>query len=182
MSVAYDRPENDFYQTPDAAVLMLLRAWETYMLPPRRILEPAAGGQALLGPLREMWPDAEIVARDLAPGPGDEGIVEQCDFWLDDRPEVFDAVITNPPYNIAEIFVRQSMTKVRRGGHVAMLLHGNFLGTAERADLWKTMLPEWIFVLPFRPAYKAGRTYNVWSGWYVWTNGPRRKFTKLVVL
>lgn len=180
MPATAQRIENDHYRTPTWAVERFLHAWAPTIAAPSLILEPAAAGRALLPPLRQAWPNATICPRDLALQPGDEGVVEQRNFWLDDTPESFDLVITNPPYVFAETFVRQGLTKVRRGGHLALLLRCTFIGSAERIPLFKSLKPYQGWVLPERPAFRREGTDSAPSVWFVWKNdGRRRLYTEL---
>ena len=184
MPKTYEAPAHEYFQTPDWAVIIYLDAWAPTINPPTNILEPAAGGRALLGPLRRAWPNATIDPRDIELQPGDEGIVKQSNFWLDDAPERFDLCISNPPFSIAETFVRQSLTKVRAWGYVSMLLPLGFLCSQERAGFRAEVgLPLETWALASRPSFKGNGTDSRDCGWMVWRrNAPSPEYTKLRVL
>lgn len=181
--MAAERSPNDFYRTPSWAIERFLCAWSPTIPAPKLILEPAAAGRALLPPLRATWPAATICPRDLVLQPGDEGVVEQRNFWLDDEPEQFDLVITNPPYEIAETFVRAGLMKLRQGGRLALLLRLGFLASRERKPLFTAHVPESVWVLTERPSFgtgpTAGKTDFSEYAWMVWQRGQRRKHAEL---
>ena len=176
-SRAYPRPVNDYYKTPDWVPERFLSEWGPIITPPQTI-------RALLSSLRRMWPEATIEARDVCPQPGDEGVVVPADFWLDDRPESYDLVITNPPYEVAEAFVRNAMGKVRQGGHNVQLLRLDFLGSKERKPLWREFgYPEWVYVHAERPSFRGEGTDTTYSAWFVWAcDGVKRREAKVRVI
>jgi methylase of polypeptide subunit release factors len=98
----------DFYETPAVAVEALLKV-ETL---PHRIWEPAAGRGAIVNVLREHGHD--VVASDIA----DHGFPLRFrrDFLLEtEAPRGVDAVITNPPFRLAEaVYGRSSRRSDRR--------------------------------------------------------------------
>lgn len=121
----YERKERDLYETP---------AWVTYALVPhipmrvRLIWEPAAGGGKMVAALREMVEDASIVDTDIATGQ---------DFMCTGGPIGCEAVITNPPYELATEFIKRALEVVRpEKGFVAMLLRTDFDHAKTRQDLF----------------------------------------------
>lgn len=177
---AYARPETDFYATPEWVIARFLAAFgPSIPAATNRILEPSAGDGALLNPLREWWPEARIDAYDIDPRHPD---VQARDFWFDDGPEHYDLVITNPPYVHAEAFVQYGLSKLNPGGHLALLLRLGFLGSQERAPLWRRSMCESIYVLSERPSFKRGATDFSEYMWAVWKQGSKRKHAKLRML
>jgi hypothetical protein len=120
---------HDLYETPPEATLALLRAENL----PRRIWEPACGRGAIVKPLREAGHD--VVATDLvnygAPitPPGYFG----TDFLMERKaPEGTEAIVTNPPYKLAEEFVGHALDLCP---HVFMLLRLAFLESERRRGI-----------------------------------------------
>lgn len=175
-----EREQDDWYATPEWVTARFLAAWGRTITHPDNILEPAAGDGALLDPLRRTWGShTRIDAFDLNP---QHPAVVQRDFWFDDGPERYDLVITNPPYAHAEAFVQYGLSKLNDGGHLALLLRLGFLGSQERAPLWRRSMCESIYVLSERPSFKRNTTDFSEYMWAVWKQGSKRKHAKLRVL
>jgi hypothetical protein len=116
----------DLYQTPACAVHALLRAEQL----PHRIWEPACGPGAIAKVLRETG--RFVVARDLH----DWGCPESesgINFLQETRPPAgVTAVVTNPPFKLADLFVAHALLLV---SHVYMLLRLAFLESARRTPI-----------------------------------------------
>jgi hypothetical protein len=120
---------DDLYETPPEATLALLRAEKL----PRFIWEPACGRGAIVNILRAAGHD--VVATDLvnysAPitPPGYFGI----DFLMERKaPEGTEAIITNPPFKLADEFVARALELCPR---VIMLLRLAFLESERRCGI-----------------------------------------------
>jgi hypothetical protein len=120
---------HDLYETPPEATLALLRAEKL----PRFIWEPACGRGAIVNILRAAGHD--VVATDLvnysAPitPPGYFGI----DFLMERKaPEGTEAIITNPPFKLADEFVARALELCPR---VIMLLRLAFLESERRCGI-----------------------------------------------
>ena len=120
---SYAKRGADMYPTPSVATEALLRVEQL----PARIWEPAAGDGAIVDVLREHG--REVVASDLA----DYGF--PLDFAADfpaltAAPAGVDAIVTNPPFRLAEQLVAHALKLCPR---VVMLVRLAFL-ESERAD------------------------------------------------
>ena len=96
--------KNDLYETPECAVRALL-AVESL---PHVVWEPACGPGAIVKVLRDAG--HKVYATDLVTYgcPDSEG---RIDFLMEGRPPAdVGAVVTNPPYKLAEEFVRHALT------------------------------------------------------------------------
>lgn len=96
---------NDLYETPDVAVHALLRV-ETL---PRVIWEPACGPGRIVNVLRGAG--HTVIATDLVDY-GCAGSLARQDFLMlrsPPVPEGVDAILTNPPYKLAEQFVEKAL-------------------------------------------------------------------------
>jgi hypothetical protein len=96
----------DAYFTPVEAVHALL---DIEPLIPKRVLEPAAGNGSIVRPLRAAGFD--VVAQDICnyglPG------CTIADYLTTPTPlGAFEAVITNPPFKLAEQFARKAIREV----------------------------------------------------------------------
>lgn len=116
---------NDCYDSPPQAVEALLR---TITLP-HKIWEPCCGTGNIVGVLRNFG--HEVYATDL----NDRGCpdsVARVDFLMPDMtaPTDCEAIVTNPPYALAEEFVRRALQLCPQ---VIMLLRLAFLESERRS-------------------------------------------------
>lgn len=151
-----ERQATDFYATPPWLVRAILPCLR---VTPHRILEPAAGDGAIVRELRAAYPSARIDEYELTRG---------ADFLAKEpRPE-YDLVITNPPYALAERFVRHAL-RFRRSheSEVVMLLRLNFLGGQKRAA-WLRACTPCVFVSPRRPSFTGRGTDATEYAWFIW--------------
>lgn len=168
----------DYYPTPAWCVHRLL---ERVTLPDGEWLEPAAGDGAIIRAVKDCLPSqiigwtavelrAECKPSLLAAGvDGVNCFAGGYDFLAGHLAGAeFDVSITNPPFSLAEEFVREVLAVSR---YVAMLLRINFLGSAKRRALFATEIPD-IYVLPNRPSFTGKGTDATEYAWFVW--GPER--------
>jgi hypothetical protein len=159
----------DVNATPRVAVEALLAAEPL----PELIYEPAAGPGAIVTVLREHG--HAIIASDLL---AFEGLSFVADFFdVNVAPSGVSAIVTNPPYKIADAVARHALTLT---ADVFLLLRLAFLESARRTDLidhsgLRT-------VLPFRSRLPMMHRSN-WCGarstsavpyaWFHWRRGHR---------
>jgi hypothetical protein len=117
---------DDLYETPEVAVHALLKVEQL----PIRIWEPACGPGAIVRVLRDAG--HEVVAGDLV----DYGCPlssHGIDFLMELRaPHKVEAIVTNPPYKLADRFVAKGLELCPL---VIMLLRLAFLESARRAPI-----------------------------------------------
>jgi hypothetical protein len=119
---------DDLYETPPEAIRALLRVAAV----PGVVWEPAAGRGAIS---REIEATGRTVVKtDLVAYEGaDPGILSGVDFLMEHRkPEGVQAIVTNPPYKLADAFVRHGL---KLGLPVFALLRLAYLEGAARSDL-----------------------------------------------
>jgi hypothetical protein len=119
---------DDLHETPPEAVRALLAVEPL----PQKIWEPCAGRGAIVREL--VWAGHEVSAMDLVAYDGaDPNIETPIDFLMEYRaPSGFDYIVTNPPFKLADEFVRHGLTLVSR---VVVLLRLAALEGAGRSDL-----------------------------------------------
>lgn len=180
------RHPDDFYRTP---------AWCTRAILPYVcrfglcwptggegdvIVDPCCGDGAILDVIADTWPKATRLGVEID---GDRCIashdrghrVSKRDAlsvgpWHHTKPRL---VITNPPYSLAEDFVRRALDEVAEGGVVAMLLRLPFLASMKRAAWLRSATPS-VHVLPKRPSFTGKGTDSTDYGWFVWDGRPPR--------
>lgn len=167
-----ERRARDAYYTPDLLALAICRSLRQLGLNPTYLLEPGCGGGAFLRAMREVWPKAHLLGIDIAPACDGPGLVQKRDFF---RPEfaagVSDAAIGNPPFDLAEKFVRRGLEVVSKGGYVAFLLRITFLAGKGRVPLYREH-PLWAFQpIAGRPSFTGGGSDPSEYGVFVWKKG-----------
>jgi hypothetical protein len=166
---------NDLYETPGVATLALLAVEP---LPPR-ILEPACGRGAISKVLRSAG--HTVFENDIVDyGQGQDSVQDFLNFkpaWVNE----IDAVVTNPPYRLAQQFVRHALTLCP---HVFMLLRLTFFESERRRDVldeaglirihvFRNRLP-----MMHRDGWAGNRaSSSVAFAWYVWQRGYVGKAT-----
>jgi len=77
------------------------------------------------------------------------------DFLTDDFDGTnFEAIIGNPPYSLAEEFVRKSKTLLEQRGYIYFLLRLEFLASKKRHfGLFREFRPKKVYVLSRRPSF-----------------------------
>lgn len=154
------RAENDYYPTPPESVFALLD--EIGPITSSPILEPCAGDGAIVRAVNH-WMEfhghatPEWIAYDIKPRADwirhGDGL---C--LMDDAP----MIISNPPFNLAEEFVR-SFESIPRSIWLLRLL---FLGSAKRAEWLRRLKPN-VYVLPDRPSFTGnGKTDMTEYAWF----------------
>jgi len=167
-NTAYSRNQSDYYPTPPDATEALL---QHLSLPQNTyIWEPACGE----GHMADVFikHGHRVIASDLIyQGYGDG----EVDFLTADLPNGVEWIITNPPFNLAEDFVRRCST---HGKPFALLLKSQYWHAKKRYELFKEVQPTEILPLTWRPDFlfkTRGRGSPVMDClWCVW-NGKDTK-------
>jgi len=151
----------DCYDTPEVGVHALLAAERL----PHRIWEPACGTGNIVAVLRAAG--HEVIATDL----NDRGCpnsIARIDFLLPGPAVTCDAIVTNPPFSLAEEFVAAALD---RAPIVAMLLRLAFFESERRTSLLDDRNLARIHVFANRLPDMSGKG-NVNCGmamaWFVW--------------
>jgi len=159
---------DDLYETPLVAVHALLK----HVHLPTHIWEPAAGKGAISTPLREAG--KIVYATDLVDH-GDPLTESRIDFLMEFRAPIgCDAIVTNPPFKLADQFVRHALFGIKVP-MVVMLLRLAFLEGTGRYDVLDIHSPVvYLFRNRLPRMHRAGWTGNRASSsiafaWYVWT-------------
>lgn len=174
------RLEDDAYMTPQAlayATTMMLAAH--LVTPPRLVLEPSAGKGAFVRAAVGAWKSAEVHALDtraeVGPAQHKAGAHRTVtgDFF-EVKPATlskYDLVLGNPPYTLAEEFIRHTMIGLLPGASLAFLLRLSFLGSQGRLlGLFRDWPLRYLVPIAGRPSFTPdGRTDASEYGIFVWT-------------
>jgi len=146
------RHPQDYYKTPEWCyeALQDLIDWERV----RSFLEPCCGDGRIV-----RWVNKQEHVRIFQ-----YGDIPQYDYFT----HMYDSAhlcLTNPPYSLAEQFVRKSITDNQC---TIMLLRLGFLASQGRYQLFKTYPITGLYVLSRRPSFINGRTDNSEYAWFAW--------------
>jgi hypothetical protein len=160
--------QNDCYETPACAVEALLRIESL----PRLVWEPACGPGAMVKVLRDHG--HEVAASDIIDYGWDH---EVKDFFKygSDVADYSSVIVTNPPYQLAEKFVRKAL---ELSPLVILLLRLAFLESVRRTDILEKSGLARIHVfrnrLPMmhRKGWDGPRASSAMPfAWFVWERG-----------
>lgn len=143
----------DYFPTPPFATRALCRFLASIdaAIATQSAWEPACGELHMVRPLLESF--ASVRASDVH----QYGAHELIDFALTGRFEApVDWVISNPPFNLAEAFIRTGLDVARVG--VAMLVRSAFLeGDARYTSLFRDLPPSYVLQFVERVVMLEGR-------------------------
>ena len=152
---AYGRNLSDLYPTPPDVTVALMR----FLNLPRRtvIWEPAAGEGDMAGVLQTFCDT--VYATDVQDG---------TDF-LKSSIEDADWIITNPPFSLAEEFIRRAAELEKP---FAFVLKSQYWHAKTRAGLFSEMPPSYVLPLTWRPNFNfktmTGKSPLMDMIWCVW--------------
>lgn len=156
-----DRRELDFYPTPAEVTIALM---DFLKLDPCTIWEPACGDGAM-SKIISLYGHSVISTDIRHTGFGDGGFN-----FLEHAMEV-DAIITNPPFNLSELFIKHAIEQTPL---VAMLLKSQYWHAKKRYDLFKQCPPSYVLPLTWRPDFlngEKGGSPTMECVWTVWKTG-----------
>ena len=155
-----DRQQNDFYPSPPEVTISLMNFLD---LPVMKIWEPACGDGSMSKVL-EVY-GHHVTSTDLRKdcGYGEGGV----DF-LTAAPMTCDMVVTNPPFNLAEQFIRKALDTAPI---VAMVLKSQYWHAKKRVDLFRENTPAYILPMTWRPDFLGGGSPTMDCIWTVWIKG-----------
>lgn len=174
--LGYDRIEDDFYPTPTWCVDALLNALSPTPFNldiEEPMWEPACGDGAISKALEAYG--FEVDSSDLIDRGFGQGGVDFLETRSIPGPHAYDALVTNPPYDMAEKFVRHGLTFVESGKVqiMAMLLRNEWDSAKSRNDLFlrKNHFAGKV-ILTSRPKWIAGSTGSPRHNyaWFLWSH------------
>lgn len=148
----------DFYPTPPDVTHALMK----FVGLPKHftVWEPACGDGAMSRVISQYC--EYVISTDIATG---------NDFLL--TTNKVDAIITNPPFNLSEAFIRRSLGMA---DVVCMLLKSQYWHAKKRLTLFNENPPAYVLPLTWRPDFMGGErggspTMDV--AWSVWIKGSK---------
>jgi hypothetical protein len=161
--VPLKRRATDFYATPHACTIALVREEFPHIESYGRIWEPAAGTGAILDILHEFG--LPTAASDIVDR-GVPGVVLKS-FTEFDEP-LGGAIITNPPYGSRgpEKFVQHALRLSIP--YIALFLKANYFNAKERLRLFSMWQPCAVYPLTWRPDFTGDGAPTMDMTWFVW--------------
>lgn len=139
-NTAYKRSKSDFYPTPPDATQALL---DFIRIPKGTLVwEPACGEGHMVRVLEENG--MQVIGTDIQCG---------TDFLTADKPSAIQWIITNPPFSLAEQFIRRS---AQHSVPFAMLLKAQYWNAKKRYPLFLELPPSYVLPLTWRPDFLFG--------------------------
>jgi len=184
------RREYDFYETPAELVdASINRLWlDEQIIPIYNYLDPGCGNGIWGNILCYHVPDANIIGIDInLPDKDIMGYDTAYDILYDrdyleyDVYNEYDLIAGNPPYSLAEEFVRKSFELLRKGGYIFFLLRLAFLESKKRHfGLFSEFPPKRVYVLSRRPSFfssngKTKTTDALSYAMFLWQEGWKGK-------
>lgn len=165
-NTAYKRASSDFYPTPWEVTIALL---EFLKLPNcETIWEPACGENHMVDVMREAG--YRVIATDIKEG---------TDFLNAECPEC-DWIITNPPFSLADQFVRRC---IQHKKPFALLLKSQYWHAKKRLRLFRDYPPSFVCPLTWRPDFmfkeRGGGSPLMDVMWVVWGGGHDTRYVPL---
>lgn len=147
------RSERDFYPTPEEVTRSLMSILN--LKKDIKIWEPACGQGHIVKALNNMGYN-NVIGTDIITG---------TDYLTAKKPGGVEFIITNPPFNMAENFIKKSWEhKVP----FALLLKSQFWHAARRYELFNECRPSIIFPLTWRPDFTGQGSSLMDCIWTVW--------------
>lgn len=154
------RHPSDFYATPSDCTNALIDHFG-WVFEGRKIWEPACGDGAISEVLIDRGFD--VVSSDLH----DRGYSAESGIDFLNCRVAGDAIITNPPFNLAHDFIDRS---IEIGVPFAMLLKATYWHAAKRIELFEKKTPLGVLAMAWRPAMspERGKSATMDFVWTIW--------------
>lgn len=153
----------EFHPTPGGAGEALLAHYRAKGRPLVKAWECACGAGHLTKVLKAGG--AAVLSTDLFDrGYGTSG---QDFLKIAQMPAADCDVITNPPFSLAEEFIRHSVLDLK-APRTFLLLKSTYFHAAKRLPLWNECRPSWNLPLTFRLDFTGGGSPTMELSWFVW--------------
>lgn len=186
-----DRNKFDYYVTPKTEIHKFLSEFlkNHKEIKYFNILDPCAGGDiknAASYPdvINDSLTKCDITTLDIredsrAQYKGVDYLTVDVKDYCKRRPNI---IITNPPFYLAEDFIKKALEDVEKDGYVITLLRLNFLGSQARNKWLLNNMPYEIYVHAKRMSFTAdGKTDSIEYAHFVFKKG-HKEMTRLYLL
>jgi hypothetical protein len=175
------RIEADFYPTPISVIQTFL---SHFKIKDGTILEPCAGNGNFIKAIREFGYDNYIVANELRQEEklrlynSGANEIHTYNFLENKISEYPKTIITNPPYSLAEEFIKKCKEQFPNA-EIIMLLRLAFLESKKRYEFWQQYPVNKLYILSQRPSFTGKGTDATAYAWFVW-DGTNKQEIKVI--
>jgi len=167
------RNDSDFYITPDKTIKNFLNNYYELNFP---LLDPCAGNGAFPKVIRESgYTNHTITCVESRKEEynnllqyTDKNEIHIADFLTWNHSHAFQTIISNPPFSLAEEFIKKCFEISRDNTEIIMLLRLAFLESQKRYDFWQQYPVNELYVLSDRPSFTGHGTDATAYGFFVW--------------
>lgn len=155
------RDRDDFFSTPADCTLAFYKH-EGFNIP-KKVWEPCSG----IGAISKILLQAghEVIETDLVDR-GRVEVINRVDFLME-RPALAKAIVTNPPFKLAEEFIEHAYDIGVE--YMALLLKADFLHSAGRYQIFHNLWrPARILGLSWRPDFMEQGSPPMNCSWFIW--------------
>lgn len=172
------RNKDDYYVTPKWLVEAFLAEFtkDHPNFIPTFIIDPCAGGDSVNGMpyaevLQATYRQARIVTYDIRP---DSKAIFKVDYLKDKCQFAPDMVMSNPPFLLAEEFIKKGLADLTGNGILVFLLRINFFGSQKRLQFFQDYMPNYCYVSSKRPSFRKGPTDSTEYAHFVWAKSASK--------
>ena len=185
----YDRHKSDYYVTPKKDVDLFLNEFsekENKLMTHYHYLDPCCGGDTENGAtytelLKEKYPNAKVLGLDIREDSKADIVTNFLEYNKPSNEECH-IIISNPPFYLAEDFIKKSLELVDYGGYVIMLLRLNFFGSKKRKKIFENNMPLSCYIHHKRISFMNGATDSIEYAHFVWQKGTNNDYCKTYVI
>jgi hypothetical protein len=189
----YDRHKSDYYVTPQKDIEEFMYHLQytvfdkdTASMQRLSWLDPCCGGDkeneaSYLSVINRFFEPENILGIDIREDSKADITIDYLNYEKQ-AINTHDIIISNPPFYLAEDFIKKSLELVEDGGYVVMLLRLNFLGSRKRKHIFENSMPEYCFVHHKRMSFTNGATDSIEYAHFVWRKGVSNDYCKTYVI
>ncbi len=189
----YNRHKSDYYVTPQKDIIIFMNYLQNIVLNKDNKsmktinwLDPCCGGDnnneaSYISVINKLYKPKNILGIDIRKDSKANIIMNYLDIEKKDI-SIYDIIISNPPFYLAEDFIKKSIECINDNGYVIMLLRLNFFGSKKRKHIFENNMPKYCFVHHKRISFMNGATDSIEYAHFVWKKGNNNDFCKTYVI
>ena len=169
------RRKSDFYPTPYGLCDYTVSTIIPHNFIPATVLDPGAGEGRWGIFIRKRWPKVRLDGLDIEDYTNEKdkltGIYNsyynKMNYFNFISYEPYDLIIGNPPFSLAEEFIRLSLKMGHKDSYILFLLKTDFLAGIKRMKgLWREYPPKEVWICSKRPGFNTPQNRRTDSNTY----------------
>lgn len=189
----YDRHKSDYYVTPQKDIEEFMFYFQYVVLNKDTAsmqkldwLDPCCGGDdnneaSYISVINRFFEPTKICGIDIREDSKADVIMDYLECEKENMSD-HDIIISNPPFYLAEEFVRKSLELVKSSGYVVMLLRLNFFGSRKRKEFFEEHMPKYCFIHHKRISFTDGATDSIEYAHFVWEKDSKNNYCKTYLI